>query len=164
MDDKQLLEAWEIHNRINLYLLEAVEPAHLTSQSASKGRNVGEQFAHIHNVRLMWTKVSAPDLMKGLNKIEKDRAADKKLLRKSLVDSGKVIQTLLDPDYAGAQTVRTSGRQEGSVRYLGVGCSLRSRLRPRGTEWLCRKNRPDTGGYRILRSKSGLIHTWLLAR
>ena len=27
MDEKQLLETWEIHNRINLYLLDAVEPA-----------------------------------------------------------------------------------------------------------------------------------------
>ncbi len=27
MDEKQFLETWEIHNRINLYLLDAVEPA-----------------------------------------------------------------------------------------------------------------------------------------
>ena len=41
MDEKQLLETWEIHNRINLYLLDAVEPAALVSLSASKGRTVG---------------------------------------------------------------------------------------------------------------------------
>ena len=54
MDDKQLLETWQIHDRINVYLLEAVDSASLDSHSASKGRSVGEQFAHIHNVRLMW--------------------------------------------------------------------------------------------------------------
>ena len=80
MNDEQFLETWDTHNRINLYLLDAIEPAHLTSQLASKGRNVGEQFAHLHNVRLMWLKASAPDLMKGLSKIEKEQAADKKLL------------------------------------------------------------------------------------
>ena len=61
MDDKQLLETWDIHNRINLYLLDAVEPTALVSLSASKGRTVGEQFAHIHNVRLMWLKSAAPE-------------------------------------------------------------------------------------------------------
>ena len=107
MDDNELLEAWVIHNRINLYLLDAIEPAHLESQPASKGRNVGEQFAHLHNVRLMWLKVSAPDLMKGLNKIEKDQAGDQKLLSKALVDSGKVIRTLLD------QSMKADGKIKG---------------------------------------------------
>ena len=95
MDEKQFLETWEIHNRINLYLLDATEPAALGSLSASKGRTVGEQFAHIHNVRLMWLKSAAPDLLAGLTKIEKEQAADKKLLRQSLTDSREAITALL---------------------------------------------------------------------
>ena len=92
MDDQQFLETWEIHNRINLYLLDAVEPASLLSLSASKGRTVGEQFAHVHNVRLMWLKSAAPDLLAGLMKIEKDQAPDKKLLRENLTKSGEAIK------------------------------------------------------------------------
>ena len=65
-------------------VLDSVEPQYLQAQSASKGRTVGEQFAHLHNVRLMWLKVSAPDLMKGLDKIEKESAQDQNRLRKSL--------------------------------------------------------------------------------
>jgi len=95
MNEKQFLETWEIHNRINLYLLDATEPAALGSLSASKGRTVGEQFAHIHNVRMMWLKSAAPDLLAGLMKIEKEQAVDKKLLRKSLTDSGETITSLL---------------------------------------------------------------------
>jgi len=95
MDEKQLLETWEIHNRINLYLLDAVEPAALVSLSASKGRTVGEQFAHIHNVRLMWLKSAATELLAGLMKIEKEQAVDKKLLRKCLAESGQAIKSLL---------------------------------------------------------------------
>jgi len=95
MDEKQLLETWEIHNRINLYLLDAVEPAALVSLSASKGRTVGEQFAHIHNVRLMWLKSAATELLAGLLKIEKEQAVDKKLLRKCLAESGQAIKSLL---------------------------------------------------------------------
>jgi uncharacterized damage-inducible protein DinB len=96
MDEKQFLETWEIHNRINQYLLDAVEPAALASQSASKGRTVGEQFAHIHNVRLMWLKSAAPELLVGLIKIEKEQAVDKKLLAKSLAQSGDAIKSLLN--------------------------------------------------------------------
>jgi hypothetical protein len=50
---KELIETWEINNRINLYLLNAIDEKYLTDISVSKGRTVGEQFAHIHNVRLM---------------------------------------------------------------------------------------------------------------
>jgi len=95
MSNNPLVETWQIHDRINLYLLDAVDPASLGSYSASKGRSVGEQFAHLHNVRLMWLKTAAPELMNGLVKIEKEQARDKKLLRKSLNDSGAAIATLL---------------------------------------------------------------------
>lgn len=105
--DNQLVETWQIHDRINLYLLDAVQPESLASYSASKGRSVGEQFAHIHNVRLMWLKSAAPELLAGLEKIEKDQANDKKHLRKSLVDSGKAIGSLL------AASVAAGGRVKG---------------------------------------------------
>ena len=107
MDEKQFLETWEIHDRINLYLLESVEPGSLSSLSASKGRTVGEQFAHIHNVRLMWLKAAAPDLLTGLTKVEKEQAVDKKLLGKSLTASGKAIKSLLN------QSLQEGGRVKG---------------------------------------------------
>ena len=105
MDDKQLLETWEIHNRINLYLLESVEAGALASFSASKGRSVGEQFAHIHNVRLMWLKSAAPDLLENLDKLEKEAARDKKSLAKALKASGQAVRTLLE-----------RGLQEGKIK------------------------------------------------
>src|SRR3979409_437232 len=105
MED-QLLETWDIHNRINLYLLDAVDAGALSSSSASKGRNVGEQFAHLHNVRLMWLKAAAPALLKGLEKIEKPAAQDKQLLRQSLIDSGESIKTLLSQSLAAGGKVK----------------------------------------------------------
>ena len=58
--EEQLLETWAIHDRIHRYLLGAIPPEALPAVSASKGRTVGEQFAHVHNVRLMWLKSAAP--------------------------------------------------------------------------------------------------------
>src|SRR5918911_710668 len=106
MSDAQLVETWQIHDRINLYLLEAIAPESLASHSASKGRSVGEQFAHIHNVRLMWLKSAAPELLKGVVKIENEQANDKKLLAKSLTDSGKAIAALLTQSLAAGGKVR----------------------------------------------------------
>src|SRR3979409_1594406 len=106
MDEKQLLETWDIHNRINLYLLDATEPAALAGLSASKGRSVGEQFAHVHNVRLMWLKSAAPDLLTALAKIEKDQAGDKQLLRRSLFASGAAIKALLGKSIAADGKVK----------------------------------------------------------
>lgn len=93
--EKQLIETWEINNRINLFLLDAIESAYLADIAASKGRTVGEQFAHIHNVRLMWFKVAAPDLMDSLVKIEKDNADDKPMLKMCLEESGAAVKALL---------------------------------------------------------------------
>ena len=112
MDDKQFLETWDIHNRINFYLLDAVEPAALASLSASRGRTVGEQFAHIHNVRLMWLKSAAPELLAKLMKVEKEQAADKKLLRKCLADSGEAIKSLL------SKSLREGGKVKGFKPHL----------------------------------------------
>ena len=107
MEGKQFLETWDIHNRVNLYILEAIEPEHLTDVSASKGRNVGEQFAHIHNVRLMWLKSAAPELLGKLKKIEKDDATNKKLLQQSLTDSGRAINLVL------AKSIESDGKIKG---------------------------------------------------
>ncbi len=127
MSNDQLVETWQIHDRINLYLLDAVDPASLSSYSASKGRSVGEQFAHVHNVRLMWLKSAAPELLAGLEKIEKEQANDKKLLRKSLTDSGKAIGSLLTSSLAAGGKVK--GFKPHAAAFLGYLISHESHHR-----------------------------------
>jgi uncharacterized damage-inducible protein DinB len=127
MANTELLETWQIHDRINLYVLDAVDPSSLESHSASKGRSVGEQFAHIHNVRLMWLKASAPDLLKGLAKVENDQANDKKLLRKSLVDSGVAIGNLLSKSFEAEGKVK--GFKPHAAAFLGYLISHESHHR-----------------------------------
>lgn len=99
MDIKHIIETWTIHNRINLYLLDSITEQYLSDFSASKGRTVGEQFAHIHNVRLMWLKTASPDLLTGQIKIEKDSKLTKKLLSTELKKSADAISKLLSNGY-----------------------------------------------------------------
>ncbi len=107
MDKEQLFETWQINNRVNLYLLDAILPEDLESVLLSKGRNVGEQFAHIHNVRLMWIKASLPEILERSTKIEKENALDKTLLHSSLTESSEIISELL------AKAVEQGGKVKG---------------------------------------------------
>ncbi len=98
-----LVETWEINNRIVLFLLDAIAEENLIDSLASKGRNVGEQFAHINNVRLLWLKAAMPELMDKVVKVEKPDAGDKSLLHEALVKSGTAIAELI-------------GRSDGKIK------------------------------------------------
>ena len=69
---EQIIDSRHIHSRITFYVLDAIPEEALAGVSASKGRSVGQMFAHVHNVRLMWLESAAPALMDGLNKIPSD--------------------------------------------------------------------------------------------
>ena len=93
MDTTQLVETWQINNRIDLYLLDAISEEHFADALSSKGRDVGKQFAHIHNVRLMWLKAAAPDLNEKQTKLEDNVTKD--FLKTRLTESGIAIETLI---------------------------------------------------------------------
>ena len=111
----EMLDTWQINNRINLYLLQAIQEEQLTDVSASKGRTVGEQLAHIHNVRLMWLKEAMPELMPTVDKIEKDKI-DKQLLKEQLGKSGEAISQMLQK---GVETGRIKGFKPHPTAFLG---------------------------------------------
>lgn len=112
-----LIETWQVHNRINTYLLNGIEDdEYLNDKAASKGRSVGEQFAHIHNVRLMWLKEAAPALMDGLEKIEKEHAHSSDALLNGLEASGKAIEKLLEQ---GIAENRIKGFKPHPTAFLG---------------------------------------------
>ena len=127
VEENLFLETWDIHNRVNIYLLDSIPVESLTAVSASKGRTVGEQFAHIHNVRLLWLKQAAPELIGKLLKVEKEVASDKKLLLTSIKDSAKAIGGVL------SKGVQSGGKVKGFkphvVAYLGYLISHESHHR-----------------------------------
>ncbi len=123
---EQIIETWNIHNRINLYLLESINEASLNDISASKGRTVFEQFAHIHNVRLMWINAAKPSLSEGLTKIEKGNEGNKELLQQSLRQSGSAIEQLL---IIGMDEGKIKGFKPHPIAFLGYLISHESHHR-----------------------------------
>ncbi len=119
-----LIETWQIHNRINAYLLESIDEANLGDTSSSKGRTVGEQFAHLNNVRLMWLKVADATLLEGLTKIDKGNIT-KDILLSELQLSGNAIERLFEKSVDG----KIKGFKPNATAFLGYLISHESHHR-----------------------------------
>jgi uncharacterized damage-inducible protein DinB len=110
----QIVESWQIHNRVNLYLLEAIDPDALTRSLNEMGRTVAALFAHMHNVRLMWLKPAAASLLDGLDKLEDD--ATRPQIDRALKQSGDAVAKLLEQS---AATGKVKSFKRGVVPFLG---------------------------------------------
>jgi len=115
MED-QLIETWNIHDRINRYLLGAVPDGALGASLGPKHRTVYQLFAHVHNVRLMWLKSAAPDLLAGLAKLE-GTDGDGADLAAALEASGRAVAAMLRKALAAGGKVK--GFKPHAVAFLG---------------------------------------------
>ena len=124
--EEPLVETWSIHNRINLYLLDAIADDSL-SLALPKCRTVFDQFAHIHNVRLMWLKSAAPELLEGMEKLETKKGGTRAQLRTALEASGTAIESLLYKAVAAGGKVK--GFKPHATAFLGYLISHESHHR-----------------------------------
>lgn len=112
---EQQIETWRIHNRIHAYLLDALDAAALAAAPQPKGRTVGSQFAHIHNVRKMWLAQAAPDLDAPLEKLDPG-AQTVDDLKRHLADSGEAIAAQLARAF---ETGKMKGFKPSPSAFLG---------------------------------------------
>jgi uncharacterized damage-inducible protein DinB len=107
-----LLNAFDINNRISLYLIENLPPeAWDTKPPDGKGRTVAAIVAHMHNVRVMWLKAvkgeQIPDQLdrakvtptQAIKALETSREALSTVLRHALESDGRIRG--FKPDVAG---------------------------------------------------------------
>jgi uncharacterized damage-inducible protein DinB len=121
-----LVETWMIHNRINLYLLDAI-PDEALGSALPKCRSVHDLFGHIHNVRLLWLKAAAPELLEGLVKLELKTLGTKDQLRSALSASGTSVESLLRKAIASGGKVK--GFKPHATAFLGYLISHESHHR-----------------------------------
>jgi uncharacterized damage-inducible protein DinB len=121
-----LAQTWAIHNRINLYLLDGIADEAMQA-AMPKCRSVYELFAHIHNVRLMWLKPAAPELLDGLEKLDAKKPVSKKKVREALEASGKAIEAVFEQ--AAARGGKVKGFKPHAAAFLGYLISHESHHR-----------------------------------
>lgn len=111
-----LVQTWLISQQMNELLIKNIPEEALKDVSAGKGRNVGQQIAHIHNVRLMWVKAAEASLMKGLDKIEKEDTLTPILFIETLRKSARVMSELIEK---GIQAGRIKGFKPHPEAFVG---------------------------------------------
>lgn len=110
-----LLEAWDIHHRTILFVLNELSPEQMAAKAA-KGKAVWAQFAHIHAVRGMWLKAAAPDLYDGFEKAPE--TATKEQLVDLLNDSHAKVRLLLEKGFAEGRIKGFKPSPEAFLCYL----------------------------------------------
>lgn len=98
LDD--LIDAWRIHNEINLYLLRWMPPEGLEavtllkSGKPSRGRNVARIFSHMHAVRLakLERNLESADELPGF---EGSESPDAESLADALTRSGEAVESVV---------------------------------------------------------------------
>ncbi len=138
--NESLLETWAIHNRIHHYLLEAIGDEALAASMSGRGRTVYGLFSHIHNVRVMWLKASAPELLDGIDTLDGKATGTCPQLSSALTASGEAVAILLRQSLAAGGRIK--GFKPHAVAFLGYLISHESHHRGQ-IEWALRlANKP----------------------
>jgi uncharacterized damage-inducible protein DinB len=94
--ENQIIDTWQIHNRINIFMLENIPDTALKATLSSRGgRDIARQFAHIHNVRVMRLESFAKKNHLNLSMFEKDESPEKKELQQAFLQSGIAMEKYL---------------------------------------------------------------------
>jgi len=81
-----LTDTWQINNRVNLRLLDALTDEQLAATILPRGKAVKSYFVHIHMARFYWLERRAPALAKTLKKIPAG-SAPRATLRQALMQT-----------------------------------------------------------------------------
>ncbi|MBL8061230.1 MAG: hypothetical protein JNK63_11025 [Chthonomonas sp.] len=109
----ELIETWQISARLNLFMIEDIADEAWESK-AEKSKTPCGHFLHIHNVRLMWLKASAPVLLGDLTKLE--GATSRADLSEALGRSAGAIAQLIA---LGLKEERIKGFKPHPVAFVG---------------------------------------------
>lgn len=100
---QQLHDSWRIHEKKLYVLLECVSQAGLEATLSTRGgRSIGQQFVHVHNIRIDQLEVIRKDLAAPLEKLEREQGHDRDVLLAALRASGDAIARLIEETDDGA--------------------------------------------------------------
>lgn len=91
---EQLIEAWRLNQQMNRILLEAIDESWLSSRASSEGMTVGQQWAHMSNVRGNWARMKLKELAAGFDKIPPKEMHNKDYLLDHLERSAIICENI----------------------------------------------------------------------
>jgi uncharacterized damage-inducible protein DinB len=110
-----LAHVWDVNNRVNLRLLDALSDEQLAATILPRGKSVASYFVHIHMARYYWLERRDRDLAKRVKKLP-GGTAPRSTLRQALIDSGKAIAEFLTE---AESTGKVKSSKLGPIGFLG---------------------------------------------
>lgn len=116
--ESQLIEAWQMSNEANFYLLENIAEDYLQDSYTPRTRSVAAQFAHIHNVRLRWLNHAAPKLVGGIQSFLKGAQPTKEELKQALQASQPIVARFLEECESSGKVKSWNGSPATFLSYM----------------------------------------------
>jgi uncharacterized damage-inducible protein DinB len=121
--EQALLETYAVNDRMNQLILEHLDPHAWRAQAPGrKARTIAAIFAHMHNIRRKWLRLSAPHL-KMPAQLDRSRCTQRQTraaLAESALRCSEMLAQALDP---GAGRVREF-RRDGWARPWPGGAAM----------------------------------------
>jgi len=116
--ESQLIEAWQMSNEANHYLLENIAEDYLKDSYTPRTRTVAAQFAHVHNVRLRWLNHAAAKLVGDVQSFPKSAQPTKEELQKALRDSEVIVTRFLEECESSGKVKSWNGSPATFLGYM----------------------------------------------
>jgi uncharacterized damage-inducible protein DinB len=118
-----LLEIYTVNDRINQILLEHLDPhAWRTKPPGGRGRTIAAIFAHMHNIRRKWLRLSAPHL-KLPAPLDRTRCTQKQVRAALAESAARCSQMLADALVSPGGRVKHF-RRDGWARPWPAGAAM----------------------------------------
>jgi uncharacterized damage-inducible protein DinB len=118
-----LVESYAVNERMNQRVLEHLDPAAWRAKlPGSKGRTIAAIFAHVHNVRRKWLRLSAPHL-KLPTSLQHARCTQKQA-RNALAESAARCSEMLADAFSGPQSRVETFHRDGWAKPWPPGASM----------------------------------------
>lgn len=112
----EIIETWQINNRVNQMIITRLRPEDFLHTLSPRGRNVGQQFIHLHSIRLARVQHFGKGIYDSSLELDKDQAVTAPMLQRAFDASGKQVEALLEQCYENGM-----GRafKRGLIPFLG---------------------------------------------
>ena len=115
---EQVLDTWQRNATISDTLITAIPPGALAiAPYGPKARTLGQQLAHVHNVRCAWLRANSKELGRAVPTFPRGASPTKASLRAAFKNSAGAIEDLLREALLGNRRLKLFGGEP--VLFLG---------------------------------------------
>jgi len=120
---QQILQSYALNDRMNQLLLEHLDArAWRAKILGGKGRTIAAIFAHVHNIRCKWVRLSAPHL-KLPARLDRSRCTPKQV-QAALAESARLCSQMLEEALRTPQGRVTSFLRDGWAKPWPPGIAM----------------------------------------